>query len=93
MREGTCDPASQPWCRPGVWSYRRGDGPVILSYMPGSVQNPWAHIYYAMSEDVRCVALHWRSGWMRRLRACNWAVGDEVLCCVVLGHAVQQVHA
>ncbi|GAB4816509.1 hypothetical protein N2152v2_003555 [Parachlorella kessleri] len=48
-----CDAKNQRWCRPGVWSHGRDDGPLLLPYTPSSVMNQWAQIYAAMSEDVR----------------------------------------
>lgn len=46
-------PPPQGWCRPGVVSYRRFDGPIILPYTAASVMNRWAQVYDAMSTDVR----------------------------------------
>ena len=43
----------QPWCRPGVVSYHRFDGPIILPYGAASVMNRWAQVYDAMTTDVR----------------------------------------
>ncbi len=44
---------AQPWCRPGVVSYRRFDGPIILPYTAASVMNRWAQVYDAMTTDIR----------------------------------------
>lgn len=49
----TVSTAVQPWCRPGVVSYHRFDGPVILPYGAASVMNRWAQMYDAMTTDIR----------------------------------------
>lgn len=49
----TCDTKNQAWCREGVVSYDRFDGPIILPYTAESVMNSWAQIYAAMTEDVK----------------------------------------
>lgn len=53
LHTNLCDAKNQRWCKPGVWSYNRDDGPLILPYTARSVMNPWAQIYGAISEDVR----------------------------------------
>lgn len=52
-----CDPKNQAWCRPGVVSYRRFDGPIILPYTAASVMNRWAQVYDAMTTDIRDFSL------------------------------------
>ncbi|KAL4441531.1 hypothetical protein ABPG77_002035 [Micractinium sp. CCAP 211/92] len=52
-----CDFKTQPWCRPGVVSYRRFDGPIILPYTAASVMNRWAQVYDAMTTDIRDLSL------------------------------------
>ena len=47
-------PPLQPWCRPGVVSYRRfAGGPIILPFTAASVMNRWAQVYDSMTTDVR----------------------------------------
>lgn len=49
-----CDPKTESWCRQGVMSYRRSEGgPIIVPYTASSVMNVWAHLYSAMTTDVR----------------------------------------
>lgn len=69
VEQTTCDPKNQRWCRRGVWSYARDDGPVLLPFTSSSVMNQWAQIYAAMSEDVRCVC------------CCAFIVCACVCCC------------
>jgi hypothetical protein len=57
VKEVHCDMKNQGWCRPGVASYRRFDGPIILPYTAASVMNRWAQVYDAMSTDVRDFSL------------------------------------
>jgi hypothetical protein len=45
----------QAWCRPGVVSYRRFDGAIILPYSAASIMNRWAQVYDAMTTDIRWV--------------------------------------
>jgi hypothetical protein len=60
-------PPLQPWCRPGVVSYRRfAGGPIILPFTAASVMNRWAQVYDSMTTDVRWGA---------------WSLLLGVLCC------------
>ena len=64
----------QGWCRPGVVSYRRFDGPIILPYGAASVMNRWAQMYDAMTTDVRCAwsAPACVAGWWWWRRCVGW---------------------
>lgn len=64
----------QGWCRPGVVSYRRFDGPIILPYGAASVMNRWAQMYDAMTTDVRCAwsAPACVAGWWWWRRCAGW---------------------
>lgn len=57
LLEEKCDVKNQAWCRPGVVSYQRDNGPIILPYTAASVMNVWAHMYDAMTKDVRDFSL------------------------------------
>lgn len=55
MSRKRCDPSTEPWCREGaVVSLKRyEDSPIILPYTASSVVNVWAHLYHAMTSDIR----------------------------------------
>jgi hypothetical protein len=57
LLERKCDIKNQAWCRPGVVSYQRDADPIILPYTAASVVNVWAHMYDAMTKDVRDFSL------------------------------------
>jgi hypothetical protein len=55
LERDRCDPDTEAWCREGaVVSVRRyANGPVILPYTASSLVNIWAHLYHAMTQDIR----------------------------------------
>ena len=53
-----CDPEADAWCREGVVIFSRASGPVIVPFQQvsdGSILDAsWAHLYSAMTSDIRC---------------------------------------
>lgn len=49
----SCSPGTDEWCKPGVHSYYREDGPLLWLAKDMGVTKQWSHMFHAISTNIR----------------------------------------